>query len=268
MRKLLLVLGTFCISISAFAGFKVKIVKPKKPDQFQVQTTVAGVTYAADLLLEGKNQKDYFYKELSPSNIIAVRLAIFNSSKDDVVLAWEGVKFIGPDGKEIAQVAPETVARAVLQGLVVSAGVKENRPVAVSPNVRVGDPRYDRSDPRYDPRMDPRDPTYDPRSDPNYDPRDPNGRRSGRQGPYIRPGVDVVLNPGSGQGTGDLSQFEKQLVEKDFQDKSHTDKPVQTSLARDKFLFFSLANPSANLKGFSLHLPAGKGTPQEIVLKF
>lgn len=264
MKRRSVLLLLMCFSTTAIAGFKVKLVKPKKADQFQVQTTTSSVTYAADLLLEGKAQDDFFYKELAPSNVIAVRLAVFNRSAGEVVLPLEGIQLFAPEGKEIAPVAPDAVAKAVLQGLVVTAEVKENKPVAVSPSIRTGDPRYDPSDPRYDPRMDP--------TDPSYDPNDPRNRRYGRNGPYgpyIRPGIDVVLNPGaSGGGGGDLSQFERQLVEKDFDQKAHAPEPILSSLTRDRFLYFSIPNPGRNPSGFILKIPPSKGIPQEIILKF
>ncbi len=270
MRKVFLALGILYFSLVSFAGFKVKLVKPKKPDQFQASTTIAGVTFAADLLVEDKHQKDYFYKELISSNIIAVRLAVFNSGKEEVVLPLDGVQLTGPDGQEAPLIPPDTVAQAVLQGLVVAADVKDKRKVAVAPNVR--DPRYDRTDPRYDPRLDPSDPSYDPTDPRNrrYDPNDPRNRGyGGYNGPWGRPGVDIVLNPGAGGGGGGaLSEFEKKLVEKDFQDKAHPPEPILGSLTRDKFLYFSVAQPPASAKGFILRLPPSKGIPQEVLLKF
>ena len=272
MHKAVLALGVLCFTCASFAGFKVKLVKPKKPDQFQATMTVAGVTFAADLLVEGKQQKDYFYKELTPSNIIAVRMAVFNGGKEEVALPLEGIQLLGPGGQEAPIIAPDTAAQAVLQGLVVTAEMNDKKKVAVAPNVRYGDPRYDRTDPRYDPRLDPSDPSYDP-SDPRNRRNDPNDPRNrgygGYNGPWARPGVDVVLNPGAGGGgRGDLSEFEKKLVEKDFQDKAHSLEPILVSLARDKFIFFSVAQMPASAKGFSLRLPPGKGIPQEILLKF
>jgi len=261
MRRTLILIALSSSVLTAVAGYKVKLVKPKKPSQFQASTAVDGVTYSADLLLEGKDQKDYFWKELTPSNIIAVRLAVFNSGKLEVVLPLDGIQLLSPEGEGLALLAPDTVAQAVLQGLVVTAEMK-NKSVAVSPSVRSGDPRYDRTDPRYDPRLDPNDPTYDP--------TDPRNRRSGGyNGPWSRPGVDVVMNPGGGAGGGgDLSQFEKQLVEKDFQDKAHGAEPVAPSLNRDKFLYFSMAKPPSSPKGFVLRIPASKGIPQGVLLKF
>lgn len=263
MRRFAFFLSVLCLSIPAFAGFKPKIVKPKKPDQFQARVTQVGVTYAADLLLDGKDQKDYFYKELTPSSVIAVRLAVFNAGKEEVLLPLDGLQLIDADGKEIPLVAPETVAEAVLRGMVVTAQAKDKKPVAVSPNIRYGDPRYDRGDPRYDPRMDP--------TDPSYDPNDPQNRRYGRSGtygPYARPGIDVVMNPGGAGGGGDLSQFEKKLVEKDFQDKAHAPEPIPNSMNRDKFLYFSIPTRPPSARGFTLRLPRSKGIPQEIALKF
>jgi len=272
MRKSIVVLGVMGFVIPALAGFKVKNIKPKKPEQFQVHTSSAGVTYAADLLLSGKDQSEYFYKELSPAHVVCIRLAVVNGGKEEVVLPIEQLQLTGPDGNPVAPVAPEAVAQAVLQGMVVAAQIKE-KPVAVTPGVRSGDPRTDPTDPRYDPSLDPNDPRYDPndprarrRGDPGYDPR--YDRRGTYGGPYGNPGVDVVLNPGSGTGTGDLSQFEKQLVEKDFRDKSHDTQMIQRSLSRDRFLYFSLQNLSPSRAGFTLRLPVSKGIPQEVILKF
>jgi len=60
-------------------------VKPKKPEKYQVHRTLDGVTYAADLLVKGKEQKKFFYKELDRSNIIVLRLAIFNRGAQALV---------------------------------------------------------------------------------------------------------------------------------------------------------------------------------------
>ena len=79
----------------AFAGFKVKNVKAKKPKQFQTRTSIEGVTYAADLLLDGKEQKEFFYKELTPSDIVAVRLAVFNAGKEEIELPGN-LQLLGP----------------------------------------------------------------------------------------------------------------------------------------------------------------------------
>jgi len=263
MRKSLFLLALFGIAVSLFAGFKVKLVKSKKPEQFQTRVAANGVTFAADLLLAGKDQKEYFHKELTPSNVIAVRLAIFNGGSEEVTLPLAELELIGPDGKQAPVMDPDTVAQAVLQGLVVTTQAKEkDAPVKVTPNTRVGDPRMDKSDPRYDPRLDP--------TDPSYDPNDPRNRGYGRNVPWIRPGVDVVLNPGGGRGggTGDLSRFEKGLVEKDFRDKAHDADPILPSMTRDRFLYFSISDSPANAKGFTLRLPKSKGISQEIILKF
>jgi hypothetical protein len=272
MKQAAIFIQIFCLALTAFAGFKVKLVKPKKPEQFQVRATVAEVIYAADLLLEGNDQDNYFYKELSPSDVIAVRLAVFNKGKDQVELPAD-LQLLDPQGQEVPLLAPDTVAQAVLRGMVVTAEArKKESPVSVRPSTPVGDPRTDPSDPRYDPRIDPsRDPRRDPRNDPSYpgyDPSDPRNRRGGYPGGWGRPGVDVVLNPRGGGGGGDLSQFEKQLVEKDFDDKSHTNEPILSSLTRDRFLFFSLKDRPKTPRGFTLRLPKTKGIPEDVVLKF
>ena len=269
-----------CLSVGsiAFAGFRVKLVKPKKPEKFQVQQTVGKVTYAADLLFEGKHQNEFFYKDLTPAHVIAVRLAVFNQGESELVLPLDQVQLIDPSGKQVAPVAPEAVAQALLEGMVVTARAQDKSPVQVSPTMR--DPRYDPTDPRYDPRADPRnDPRYDPRNDPRTDPTspryDPNDPRSSRRypngtngGPWGRPGVDIVLNPGGGGAAGDLSQFEKALVEKDFIDKAHSLDPVDASSTRDKFLYFSLPDIPERARGFKLLLPSARGPAPEIVLQF
>jgi hypothetical protein len=268
MKRLGAFFLVFCLAGLAMAGFKVKLVKPKKPEQFMARTSAAGATYAADLLVDGGTQKDFFYKELIPSNIIAVRLAVFNGGDNQVELPLDSLQLIGPDGKECPLVAPEVVSKAVLDGLVVTSAEKKNEsPVKVLPNTRIGDPRTDRTDPRYDPRLDPTDPSYDP-SDPRVR-NDPNIRRNGSYGgPWIRPGVDVILNPGGRSGGGDLSRFEKSLVEKDFSDKAHSAEPVLPSMNRDRFLYFSIKAKPETTKGYTLRLPPAKGFPHEIVLKF
>jgi hypothetical protein len=282
MKRALAFLVGFCLIGSAYAGFKVKLIKPKKPEQFQTFLTVGEVTYAADVLIDEGIQKEYFYKGLTPSHVIAVRLAVFNRGGRGMVLPLDRLQLTDSAGKEIAPVPPAAVAQAVLEGSVVTAKIEDKKPVQVSPGQR--DPRLDPTDPRYDPRYDPRDPRYDPRLDPNdprYDPRydpgdprndptDPRYRRNpnGTYGPWYRPGIDVVLNPGAGGGSGDLSQFEKALVEKDFADKAHSLDPIDPVSTRDRFLYFSVAEKPANTKGFTLKLPQPNGEGQDIVLKF
>ena len=273
MRRWILLLMVLWFAPSGFAGFKPKNVRPKKPEQYQTKVTAGGVTYAADLLLDAKAQKDFFYKELTPSGIIAVRLAVFNNSAGGLVLPLDKLQLTGPDGGEIPLVAPDMVAQAVLSGMVVTPDVrKKDGPVKVAPNMRTGDPRTDRTDPRYDPRLDPNDPSYDPtdpRNRPVNDPRYNDPRNDPRYGGYPRPGVDVILNPGSGRGSGgDLSQFEKQLAEKDFNDKAHSTDPIDGSMVRDRFLYFTAKDLPAGGTGFTLRIPKSKGIPEEIVLKF
>ncbi len=284
MKRAALLLFAFALTSTCIAGFKPKNVRAKKPEQYQVRTTVGSVTYAADLLLEGKDQKDFFYKELTPSNIIAVRLAVFNNSKGEVVLPMQELQLLGPSGKELPSVAPEQAAQAVLQGLVVTAEAKQkDAPVSVGPSTRTRDRRSDKTDPQYDPRLDPNDPSYDPTDprnrpvndprygDPRYDPRYGDPRYDDpRYGGYPRPGVDVIMNPrvGGGGGGGDMSQFEKQLVEKDFDDKAHSTDPIDGSMIRDRFLYFSMKDRPVSTKGFTLRLPKSKGIPEEVILRF
>lgn len=261
MRSIILFIEMLCLTFTAAAGFKAKTIKSKQADRFQTRTEIAGVIYAADLLLEGRDQKDYFYKELTSCDVIAVRLAIFNNSKGEVALPPGDIQLVGPNGEEIPAVAPEVVAKAMIQGLAVNS--KTNQPpVRVAPDTGTIDPRIDRTDPRYDPRMDPSDPRYDP-----TDPRNQGyGRRPYGTDPIYRPGVQVILNPGGGgDNYGNLSG---QLIEKDFVDKAHSADPIPPSMIRDKFLYFSLSNRPASSKGFMLRLPQGKGLPQAINLKF
>lgn len=275
MKKVLtLVVGSLLIG-SAFAEFRVKLIKPKKPEQFQMRITVDGVTYAADLVTSEKDQKEYFYKELTPARAVAVRLAIFNRSSQEVSLPLDRLQLLDASGREIVPVAPIALAQAVLQGMVITAEKRDKGVIGVEPRL---DPRLDPNDPRNDPN-DPRyrryppvvDPRSDPRTtDPGYDPNDPRYSRypNGTYGPYIRPGVDIVLSPGIGGGGGDLSQHEKALVEKDFSDKSHSLEPISAMSMRDKFLFFAITEKPGDMKGFTLRLPPGKGMSQEVVLKF
>ncbi len=270
MRKAALLLLVPCIATFAFAGFKPKNIKAKKAEQFQARVTIGNVTYAADLLLEGRDQKDFFCKELTSAGVIAVRLAVFNNGNADVVLP-DGIQLLGPSGKELPPVVPQAVAQAVLQGTTVTAEVKEKE----SP-VKVGtvmtDPRTDRTDPRYDPRLDPTDPSYDPSdprnrryndpryNDPNYDPR---------YGGYGRPGIIVTPRiGGGGRDSSGVSQFEKQLIEKDFSDKAHSSDPIDGMMVRDRFLYFSMIDRPVTNRGFSLRIPKSKGIAEEIILKF
>ncbi len=275
MKRTVLSIVTFCTAISGFAGFKPKNIKPKKPEQYQARVTVGQATFAADLLLEGKEQKDFFYKELTPAGVIAVRLAVFNNGTEGIVLP-NGIQLVSPAGKEIPAVDPQAVAEAVLQGspLAVDDAKKKDSPVQVGPNVRAGDPRTDRTDPRYDPRLDPNDPSYDPTdprnrryndpryNDPNYDPR---------YGGYGRPGIVLgpqVGGPGGGRESSGTSQFERQLIEKDFSDKAHSTDPIDGMMIRDRFLYFSMSDHPVTSKGFTLRIPKSNGIPEEIVLKF
>ncbi len=78
------------------------------------------------------------------------------------------------------------------------------------------------------------------------------------------------MNPraGGGGGGGDMSQFEKQLVEKDFDDKAHSTDPIDGSMIRDRFLYFSMKDRPVSTKGFTLRLPKSKGIPEEVILRF
>ncbi len=246
MKRLLTFLLSCGLVCSATAGFKVKLIKPKKQDQFQTRVAVEEVTFAADLLIEVKDQKEFFHKELAPSRVIAVRLAVFNKGTTEVVVPIDQLQLTDPEGREVTPVAPEAVAQAVLQGMIISSEPRETDPVSVTPTMR-------------DPRMDPTDPRYDPRYG-RYPP--------GTTGPWMRPGVDIILNPGGGGGDGNLSQIEQALVEKDFADKAHSMDPIIPSATRDKFLYFAVAEMPDGIGGFVLRLPPAKGIPREIVIEF
>jgi hypothetical protein len=274
MKKAALLLIIMSCAGTALGGFKAKQIKAKKPDQFQCSTTVSGVTYAADLLLEGKDQKKYFHDALIPSNLIAIRLAVFNDGKEEVVLPLNGLRLLNAEGVEFPHADPEAVVKAVLGEE--SINILE-KPSGTMVGINTGSlPRYDPNDPRYDPndpRYDPNDPRYDP-NDPRYDPNDPRNRRgyppynyppgsypSG--GSLGRPGI--VLNPG---GSGDSSENERKLVAVDFRNKAHTSDPIISTLRRDRFLYFAIPQGTATKEGIVLILPVSKGIPEEVVLKF
>jgi hypothetical protein len=251
MKRVVVWLGMFLIALNAAAGFKAKTVRPKKPEKFQARAISSGITFAADLLLNGKDQMEFFFKELNASNVIAVRLAIFNGSNNEVVIALDDIQLIGPDGKEIMPVEPGVVAHAVLQGLPVGSAT-EQAPVQVTSTRRVRYSRTDPSDPGYDPRLDP--------TNPNYDPTDPRNTGYGRP----HPDVQVILNPTGGQ----YSAISGQLIERDFIDKAYSADPIPASMARDKFIYYGLENRSSNTKGFELRLLKGKGISEPVMLKF
>src|SRR5439155_9180644 len=56
VRKTLALLAVLALATTAFAGFKPKLIKAKKAEQFEPRAATAGATYAADLLLEAKDQ--------------------------------------------------------------------------------------------------------------------------------------------------------------------------------------------------------------------
>ena len=150
MRKPLLLVLALMLATGAVAGFKVKLIKAKKPDQFQKRVAIGDVIWAADLLTDGGDQKDFFYKELTPSNVVAVRLALFNRSGSSLVIPAAAIELRDPAGKSLSQAEPVAVADAVLAGKVVTAGTAEEAPLAtVRPVMR--DPRYDPNDPLLDP---------------------------------------------------------------------------------------------------------------------
>jgi hypothetical protein len=255
MKKAALVLIILCSAFTAFGRFEAKRIKAKKPGQFQCMTTVAGVTYAADLLLDGKDQKKYFYDALTPLNIIAVRLAVFNNGKEEVVLPLNDLRLLSAKGVEFARVGPEAVAQAVMGEEPVDI---HEKPGGTRVGVGGGSlPPYDPNDPGYDPNDPGNRGQYPPYSYP------PGSYPSG--GPLGRPGV--VLNPG-GRGGVDSTENESKLVAVDFRNKAHTSDPVICTLCRDRFLYFSVPEKPATKEGIVLILPVSKGIPTEVVLKF
>jgi len=251
MKKSALLLLILCFMCTAYGGFDAKPIKAKKPGKFQAHVTVSGVTYAADLLADEKDQKKYFYDALTPSNIIAVRLAVFNKGKEEVVLPLDALRLLSPEGVEFVRVDPESVAQAVLG---------EDGPVNVEDGTggtQVGVYSRGSSDPRYDPN-DPRIPSsYPPVSYPpgTYPP----ARRTEQPG--------VVLNPG-GSGKSESVRNERKMAAVDFRNKAHTSDPIARTLSRDRFLYFSIPADSVIPKETMLILPVSKGIPQEVVLKF
>jgi hypothetical protein len=263
MKKAAVIPGILCLVSIAFPGFQVKNIKPKKPELFQSRVEVGGVIFAADLLLDGKDQKQYFHKELAPSNFVAVRLAVFNNGKEEVVLPLNEIELQIPGGKHGNPASPESVAQAILGGNTRSASSDSKIPRAAVGGGGTRDPRSDPTDPQYNPRLDP--------NSPSYDPNDPRNRGQYPPGSYPSGGTlgipGIVLYPGGGKGE-DLSQFERQLAEKDFCDKAHTLDPVLGSTVRDRFLYFPVEMPLASTKGFVLRLPVSQGIPQEVLLRF
>jgi len=248
MRKAALFFIILCCSFSAFGGFKAKRIKAKKPGQFQSMVTVSGVTYAADLLLEGKDQEKYFHDTLTQSNLIAIRLAVFNDGKEEVMLPLNDLRLLGAEGVEFIRVDPEIVASAVLGEEPITIHEKPSRPVV---GIEGG------SLPRYDPN--------DPRNRGQYPPGNYPSGRYPSGGPVGLPGI--VLNPG-GDGGFDSKENERKLVAVDFRNKAHTSDPIVCTLCRDRFLYFFIPEKSAVKEGIVLILPVSKGIPKEVVLKF
>lgn len=257
MRRLTPWIAMILLTTALFAGFKAKIIKPKKPEKFQTCLTTPEFTLAADLLLTDKEQKDFFPTPLNANNIVPLRLAIFNRSEKELQVPLEGVRLVAPDGKEFPIMAPEKVGEAVIEGIVVSPG-SSGRKLVVAPNSRSP---IDRTDPSYDP-SDRTDPTYDPRLDPNspqYDPKDLRNR------PYADlPHVGIVFDPYGGNNT----EMTRQLIAKDFVDKSLSAEPIPPATTRDRFLYFGVGGHPSSIKGFELRLPKGNGFSEEVVLKF
>jgi len=244
VKKAALVLLVLCCACTAFGGFNEKRIKEKKPGKFQAHVTVSGVTYAADLVADGKDQKKYFYDALTPSNIIAVRLAVFNQGKEEVVLPLDDLRLLSTDGVEFVRVDPESVAQAVLG---------EDNPVYVEEGdegTQIGVYSGGPYDPRYPD-------SYPPGSYPpgTYPP-------SGRTGQ-----PDIVLSPG-GLGKDAKIRNERKMAAVDFHNKAHTSDPIVRTLSRDRFLYFSIPDSTVVPKETMLILPVSKGIPQEVVLRF
>jgi hypothetical protein len=258
MKKTICFIAILCLTVTADAGFKPKLIKSKKPEQFQARAVVSGVGFAADLLLEGKEQKKFFCEELSPHDVIAVRLAVFNNSAGAVVLPLEDIRLTDPEGREVPRIGAAAVAEAVNGGIEKNTDVDQPTIQTASNPARRSGP-VNTSDPTYDPSRNPADPNYDPTCEPNS----PCGQlRKLSQMPA--PGAHVEINPyGSEYGT-----ISERLIQKDFIDKSHSADPIPAAGVRDKFLFFALPGRPAGIKGYELHLPPGKDIPQPVILKF
>jgi hypothetical protein len=250
----------FFLTTVSFAGFKSKIIKSKPSEKFQISFTASGVTFAADLLLSDKEQKEYFSEALNQNNLIPVRLAVFNNSKDEVLIPLDGIQLICPGGKALKPLTLDAVVKHISRDS--EASSKDGAPpvqVSTGPKIKK-DSRTDRTSPNYDPRLDP--------TDPRYDPNDP--RNTGRNRTYddgrMTPGVDVVLNPSRGGGNTD--EITRRLIEKDLVDKAFIAEPIAPSFTRDRFLYFSIKDHPTGINGFELHLPQGNGVSQDVILIF
>jgi hypothetical protein len=279
VRKIGVFLWILLFAAVATAGFRAKNIKPKRPERFQVHVTIAGVTYASDLLLNSKEQRRYFPQELTSHNIVALRLAIFNKSSQEVQIHLEGIHLTDPEGKEFALISPDMVSQAVLLGY--KAGSEEDRRRALLAHMTGSDdPRSDKNSPDYDPRRDPNDSRYDPRADPidpNYNPiNDPTHPSYSPQQASAKDKIRIdQTNQGSTISLPDILNgrsgnpvFRAKLIEKDFMDKAYWGDPVLSSMRCDKFLYFTIANPPASVKGFELRLFQSSGNREPIILKF
>ncbi len=279
MRRILIFLWILSFAAVATAGFRAKKIRPKKPQQFQAYITVSGVTFASDLLLNGEEQKSFFSQELTPNSIVALRLAIINSSRNEIALPLEGIRLVDPEGKEVPAIKPEMVSQAVLQGY--RADSEEDRrraQLAIMKGSR--DARTDRSNPTYDPRRDPTDPNYDPRTDtanPNYSPQtDPTNpayvprdasSTSNSQVKEIRTN-QININPEIFRGRSEDPAVRGRMIEKDFIDKAYWGDPVLPSMKCDRFLYFVMGNRPPSVKGFELRLSPRGSSQQPLILKF
>jgi len=93
-------------------------------------------------------------------------------------------------------------------------------------------------------------------------------RHDGLTFPASGPSEFFFWNFCPGGAREDLSQYELQLAKKDFYDKAHTIDPVPRSTIRDRFLYFPVETPPGSTKGCILRIPASRGIPQEVLLKF
>jgi len=59
-------------------------------------------------------------------------------------------------------------------------------------------------------------------------------------------GPGIILSPGGGGGGSDLTQYEHQLVEKDFMDKSHTLETSPAVSIPGQVFIFSTGSTGAN----------------------
>jgi hypothetical protein len=90
-------------------------------------------------------------------------------------------------------------------------------------------------------------------------------RTKGYYDPRIVPGAGIVLNPPDEGNRGEISGT---MIEKDFVDKAYSADPILPSMMRDRFLYFSIHERPASIKGFELRFPESGSLPHGLKLKF